>query len=219
MSDIRTLPVTAGLIDYAAAHGTWPEDEVLADLRAETRALGPLAGMQIGADQGQLLTLLARLAGARRAVEVGTFTGYSALCIARALPEDGTLVCCDVNEEWTAIGRRAWVRAGLADRIELRIGPAIETLRALPDEPLDLAFIDADKPAYLDYWRELVPRVRPGGLLVADNVLWSGRVADPSADDADTRALRAFNDAVAADERVEVAVLPAFDGLTLARRR
>ncbi|HEX6422755.1 MAG TPA: class I SAM-dependent methyltransferase [Acidimicrobiales bacterium] len=219
MSDIRTLPVTAELIDYAAAHGTWPEDEVLADLRAETRALGPLAGMQIGADQGQLLTLLTRLAGARRAVEVGTFTGYSALCIARALPEDGTLVCCDVNEEWTAIGRRAWVRAGLADRIDLRIGPAIETLRAMPDEPLDLAFIDADKPAYLDYWRELVPRVRPGGLLVADNVLWSGRVADPSADDADTRALRAFNDAVAADERVEVAVLPAFDGLTLARRR
>jgi caffeoyl-CoA O-methyltransferase len=219
MSDIRTLPVTAELIDYAAAHGTWPEDEVLAGLREETRALGPLAGMQIGADQGQLLTLLARLVGARRAVEVGTFTGYSALCIARALPEDGTLVCCDVNEEWTAIGRRAWARAGLADRIDLRLGPAIETLRALPDEPLDLAFIDADKPGYLGYWHELVRRVRPGGLLVADNVLWSGRVADPSADDADTRALRAFNDAVAADERVEVAVLPAFDGLTLARRR
>lgn len=220
MSDIRTLPVTAALIDYAAAHGTWPDDEVLADLRAETRALGPPAGMQIGPDQGQLLTLLTRLVGARRAVEVGTFTGYSALCIARGLAEGGTLVCCDVNEEWTAIGRRAWERAGLADRIDLRIGPALETLRALPaGEVLDLAFIDADKPGYLGYWGELVPRVRPGGLLVVDNVLWSGRVADPSADDADTRALRAFNDAVAADDRVEVAVLPAFDGLTLALRR
>ncbi|HEX6419611.1 MAG TPA: class I SAM-dependent methyltransferase [Acidimicrobiales bacterium] len=220
MTDIRTLPVTAELIDYAAAHGSWPDDEVVTGLRAETRALGPLAGMQVGPDQGQLLTLLTRLVGARRAVEVGTFTGYSALCIARGLESGGSLLCCDVNEEWTAIARRAWDAAGVADRIDLRIGPAIDTLRALPaGEALDLAFIDADKGGYLDYWHELVPRVRAGGLLLADNVLWSGRVADPGADDPDTRALRAFNDAVAADDRVEVAVLPAFDGLTIARRR
>lgn len=219
MADIRTLPVTAELIDYAVAHGSWPVDEVLSDLRDETQALGAAAGMQIGPDQGQLLTLLARVVGARRAVEVGTFTGYSSLCIARGLAEDGTLVCCDISDEWTAIGRRAWQRAGLADRIDLRIAPALDTLRALPaDEPFDLAFIDADKSGYVGYWRELVPRVRPGGLLLADNVLWSGTIADEADTEPDTLALRAFNDAVAADDRVEAVVLPAFDGLTIARR-
>ena len=156
--------------------------------------------MQIGADQGQLLTLLTRLAGARRAVEVGTFTGYSSLCIARGLADDGRLLCCDVSEEWTALARRAWDRAGLADRIELRLAPALETLQALPtDVPIDLVFIDADKPGYVAYWDELVPRVRPGGLLLADNVLWSGRVTDEPGDDANLAALRAFNDHVAAD--------------------
>lgn len=220
MVDVRSLPVTAELVDYAVAHGSFPVDDVLADLRTETAALGRAAGMQIGPDQGQLLTFLARLVGARRAVEVGTFTGYSSLCIARGLAADGRLLCCDVSEEWTAVGRRAWARAGMADRIELRIAPAVETLRALPaDEPIDLAFIDADKGGYLDYWHELVPRVRPGGLLLADNVLWSGRIDDPAVTDPDTVALRAFNDAVAADERVDVVVLPAFDGLTLARKR
>jgi caffeoyl-CoA O-methyltransferase len=220
MADVRSLPVSAELIDYAVAHGSWPVDDVVADLRAETQALGGAAGMQIGPDQGALLTLLTRLVGARRAVEVGTFTGYSALCIARGLAEGGSLVCCDVSEEWTAIGRRAWQRAGLADRIELRIAPAVETLRALPaDEHLDLAFIDADKPGYVGYWNELVPRVRSGGLLLADNVLWSGTIGDEAATDANVTALRAFNDTVAADDRVEVAVLPAFDGLTLARKR
>jgi caffeoyl-CoA O-methyltransferase len=220
MADVRSLPVTAGLVDYAVAHGSFPVDEVLTDLRAETAVLGRAAGMQIGPDQGQLLTFLARLVGARRAVEVGTFTGYSSLCIARGLAADGSLLCCDVSEEWTAVARRAWARAGLADRIDLRIAPAVETLRALPaDEPIDLAFIDADKGGYLDYWHELVPRVRPGGLLLADNVLWSGTIDDPAVTDPDTVALRAFNDAVAADERVDVVVLPAFDGLTLARKR
>jgi caffeoyl-CoA O-methyltransferase len=219
MADIRSLPVTAELIDYAVAHGSWPVDEVLSGLRAETLALGGVAGMQIGPDEGQLLTLLTRVVGARRAVEVGTFTGYSSLCIARGLADGGTLVCCDVSDEWTAIGRRAWQRAGLADRIDLRIAPALDTLRALPaDEPIDLAFIDADKPGYVDYWRELVPRVRPGGLLLADNVLWSGAIADESDTEPDTLALRAFNDEVAADGRVEAVVLPAFDGLTVARR-
>ncbi|HZM31168.1 MAG TPA: class I SAM-dependent methyltransferase [Acidimicrobiales bacterium] len=219
MPDIRTLPVTAELIDYAVAHGSWPVDDVLADLQAETAALGRVAGMQVGPDEGQLLTLLTRLVDARRAVEVGTFTGYSSLCIARGLAPGGSLLCCDVSEEWTALGRRAWERAGVADRIELRIAPAIETLRALPaDEPIDLAFIDADKPGYVGYWEELVPRVRPGGLLLADNVLWSGEIANPERTDENTEALRAFNDRVAADDRVEAAVLPAFDGLTIARK-
>ncbi|MFO7280300.1 MAG: O-methyltransferase [Thermoanaerobacterales bacterium] len=220
MTDARILPVTAELIDYAVARGSWPDDEVAAELRARTRALGDVAGMQIGPDQGQLLTFLARLVGATRAIEVGTFTGYSALCIARGLAPGGRLICCDRSEEWTAIAREAWARAGLADRIELRLGPALETLRALPAEPaFDLAFIDADKGGYLDYWEELVPRVRPGGVLLADNVLWSGRILDADTEDEATRALRAFNDAVAADERVDCVVLPAFDGLTLARRR
>ncbi len=220
MTDIRALPVTAGLVDYVVDHGSWPVDEVLADLHAETAALGPVAGMQIGPDQGQLLTWLTRLVDAQRAVEVGTFTGYSSTCIARGLAEGGHLLCCDVNEEWTALARRAWERAGLADRIELRIAPAVETLRALPAAAgIDLVFIDADKPGYLDYWEELVPRVRPGGLLLADNVLWSGAINDPEATDANATALRAFNDRVAADDRVEVTILPAFDGLTLARKR
>ncbi|HEX5947122.1 MAG TPA: class I SAM-dependent methyltransferase [Acidimicrobiales bacterium] len=220
MADIRSLHVTAELIDYAVGHGSWPVDEVLADLHAETVALGSPAGMQIGPDQGQLLTLLARLVGARRAVEVGTFTGYSSLCIARGLAEGGSLLCCDVSEEWTALARRAWARAGLDDRIELRLAPAIETLRALPaEEHLDLAFIDADKTGYVDYWQELVPRMRTGGLLLADNVLWGGAIVDEGDDSANTVALRAFNDVVAADDRVECVVLPAFDGLTIARKR
>jgi caffeoyl-CoA O-methyltransferase len=219
MADVRALTVTSELVDYAVAHGSWPEDPVLSDLREGTMALGPVAGMQIGPDEGQLLTLLARLVGAARAVEVGTFTGYSSLCIARGLAAGGTLLCCDVSQEWTAMARRAWERAGLADRIELRIAPAIETLRSLPLEPtIDLAFIDADKGGYCDYWDELVPRVRRGGLLLADNVLWSGRVAEGDGDE-DTRAIREFNDRVASDDRVEVVVLPAFDGLTIALRR
>jgi caffeoyl-CoA O-methyltransferase len=226
MSDVRALTVTAELVDYAVAHGSELPGPVLDDLRAETAALGPPAGMQVGPDEGQLLTLLTRLVGARQAVEVGTFTGYSSLCIARGLAPGGALTCCDVSEEWTAIARRAWDRAGLADRIELRIAPALDTLRSLPAEPhIDLAFIDADKGGYVDYWDELVPRMRPGGLLLADNVLWSGRVvespgpAEANEPDDNTRAIRAFNDHVAADDRVDVAVLPAFDGLTIARRR
>jgi caffeoyl-CoA O-methyltransferase len=224
VGDFRALPLTAELVDYAVAHGSWAVDPVLADLHDETAGLGAVAGMQIGPEQGQLLTMLTRLVGARRAVEVGTFTGYSALWIARGLAPGGTLLCCDVNEEWAAIARRAWARAGLADRIDLRLAPARRTLRALPAEPhLDLAFIDADKGGYVDYWRELVPRVRPGGLLLADNVLWSGAVTrEGGADtgtDTDTDALRTFNDVVAADDRVESLVLVAFDGLTVARKR
>jgi len=162
---------------------------------------------------------MARLVGARQAVEVGTFTGYSSLCIARGLADGGTLICCDVSEEWTAIGRRAWDKSGVGDRIDLRIAPALETLRAMPADPvLDLVFIDADKPNYTAYWDELVPRVRPGGVLLADNVLWSGEIADESVSGENVDALRAFNERVAVDDRVEVVVLTAFDGLTIARK-
>jgi caffeoyl-CoA O-methyltransferase len=217
---MRNFVVTDAVRDYAVDHGGWRPDEVIRELHAETQALGDVAGMQIGDDQGQLLTMLARLVGARRAVEVGTFTGYSSLCIARGLAEGGSLLCCDISEEWTAIGVRAWQRAGLSDRIELRIAPALDTLRALPrDADVDLVFIDADKPGYAAYWDELVPRVRPGGLLLADNVLWSGDIVDESVSGANVAALRAFNDTVAADVRVEAVVLPAFDGLTIARKR
>jgi caffeoyl-CoA O-methyltransferase len=217
---MRSFPVTDEIRSYAVSHGSWHPDAVVRGLQAETAGLGDPAGMQVGDDQGQLLTMLARLVGARRAVEVGTFTGYSSMCIARGLADGGSLLCCDVSAEWTAIGRRAWNAAGLADRIELRIAPALDTLRALPrTADIDLVFIDADKPGYVDYWEELVPRVRPGGLLLADNVLWSGRITDPDATDADTTALRAFNDVVASDERVEAMILTAFDGLTIARRR
>ena len=216
---MRSFAVTDAVRDYAVDHSTWRPDEVIRQLRAETEALGDPAGMQIGDDQGQLLTMMARLVGARHAVEVGTFTGYSSLSIARGLVEGGSLLCCDVSAEWTSIGVRAWERAGLSERIELRIAPAIETLRALPtDAWIDLAFIDADKPGYASYWDELVPRMRPGGVLLADNVLWSGEIVDDSGAHEGTTALRAFNDKVRADQRVEVAVLTAFDGLTIARK-
>jgi caffeoyl-CoA O-methyltransferase len=217
---MRNFTVTAAVRDYAVGHGSWLPDDVIRQLHKETEELGSVAGMQIGDDQGQLLTMMARLVQARRAVEVGTFTGYSSLCIARGLVDSGSLLCCDVSEEWTAIAKRAWERAGLSDRIQLRLDPAIKTLRSLPaDADIDLAFIDADKPGYLSYWDELVPRVRQGGVLLADNVLWSGDIVDDSIDDANAVALREFNDRVAADDRVEVVVLPAFDGLTIARKR
>jgi caffeoyl-CoA O-methyltransferase len=176
--------------------------------------------MQVAPEQGAFMTLITRAIGAKRVVEVGTFTGYSALCIARGLPDDGWLLACDVSEEWTAIARRHWERAGVAKRIELRLGPAIETLRALPQEPrFDMGFIDADKPSYPAYYEEILKRLRPGGLVLVDNVLWFGRVVDPAADDPQTRAIRAFNDAVAADPRVDCAMLPVSDGLTILRKR
>jgi caffeoyl-CoA O-methyltransferase len=192
---------------------------VITQLHADTEALGSVARMQIGDDQAQLLTMITRLVNARRAVEVGTFTGYSSLCIARGLAEGGTLLCCDISEEWTAIGLRAWARAGVRDRIDLRIAPAQQTLASLPLEAeIDLVFIDADKPSYAGYWDQLVPRVRSGGLLLADNVLWSGQLVDETAQDDDAKALRAFNDKIARDARVEVVMLTAFDGLTIARK-
>jgi caffeoyl-CoA O-methyltransferase len=205
--------------DYLVDHGT-PPDVVQRELIEATANLGLLARMQIAPEQGAFMTLLTRAIGARRAVEVGTFTGYSALAIARGLPEDGHLLCCDVNEEWTGLARRAWEKAGVDDRIELRIAPAAETLRALPEaESFDLGFIDADKPNYPVYFEEILKRLRPGGLLLVDNVLWGGNVVDPNAEDENTLAIRAFNDAVAADSRVDCAMIPLSDGLTLLRKR
>jgi caffeoyl-CoA O-methyltransferase len=203
---------------YMLAHGT-PPDEVTADLIAETRAALPDdAGMQVAPEQAAFLRMVTQLAGVRRAVEVGTFTGLSSLSIAHGMPADGRLVCFDISTEFTDVARRYWKRAGVQDRIELRIGAAAELLRELPAEPhLDLVFIDADKESYQTYWEELVPRVRPGGLLIVDNVLWKGRVLAPERES--DRAIVAFNDAAVADDRVEVVMLPIADGLTLARRR
>jgi caffeoyl-CoA O-methyltransferase len=217
--DPKSFFLSPEIHEYLVDHGT-PPDDVQRQLIDETAGLGGIAMMQISPEQGALMTLLTRLVGARRAIEVGTFTGYSALAIARGLPGDGHLLCCDVSEEWTAIARRAWERAGVADRVELRIGPALDTLRSLPrDENCDLAFIDADKPNYANYFEELVPRVRRNGLILVDNTLWSGAVVDPSASDANTEAIRAFNDLVAADDRVDCVMLAVSDGLTLLRKR
>jgi caffeoyl-CoA O-methyltransferase len=176
--------------------------------------------MQISPEQGAFMTLVTRLVGARRAVEVGTFTGYSSLAIAYGLPDDGRLLCCDVSEEWTAIAREAWSRAGVDDRIELKIAPAVETLHALPaDESIDLAFIDADKTNYASYYEELLKRLRPNGLILVDNTLWMGAVVNAEATDESTTAIKAFNDMVAADERVDTAMVPIGDGLTMLRKR
>ncbi|WP_017587576.1 O-methyltransferase [Nocardiopsis ganjiahuensis] len=197
-----------------------PVDPVLADLAEETAELFPdFQGMQIGPEQGAFTTLLTRLSGARDAVEIGTFTGYSSICFARGLPEDGTLLALDISEEWTSVARRYWERAGVSDKITLRIGPALESLRALPEEPqFDLAFLDADKEGYVGYWEELVPRTRTGGLLLADNTLSHGRVIDPEQTSAHVQGIRDFNDRLVADDRVEQVLLPIGDGLTLARR-
>ena len=204
---------------YILDHST-PPDALTLELIEETESLGAVSAMQIAPDQAALLAMLTRLTGARRAVEVGTFTGLSALAVARALPDDGHLLCCDVNEEWTSIARRYWERAGVAAKITLRIAPAAETLRALPaDETIDLAFIDADKSGYLDYYEQILSRLRSGGLIVMDNVLWGGRVADPDADDKNTAALRAFNDFIVADPRVDAVMVPVSDGLSLIRKR
>jgi caffeoyl-CoA O-methyltransferase len=214
----KPLPLDEHLHAYLLAHGT-PPDEVTADLISETRAALPDdAGMQVAPEQAAFLRMLTGLMGARRAVEVGTFTGLSSLSIARGMADDGRLICFDISAEFTDVARRYWQRAGVTDRIELRLGAAAERLRELPAEPhLDLVFIDADKESYQAYWDELVPRVRAGGLLVVDNVLWKGRVLAPAAES--DRAIVAFNDAVLADDRVEAVMLPIADGLTLARRR
>ena len=220
MTDPKSFFLTPQLSDYLVAHST-PVDEVQQWLIDETRAqVGRWVVMQIPPEQGAFMTLLVRALGVRNAVEVGTFTGYSAIAIARGLPADGHLLCCDVSEEWTTIARRAWEAAGVAHKIELKLAPALDTLRALPaEEHLDLAFVDADKPAYAAYYEELLPRLRTNGVILVDNTLWSGAVVDDVADDVNTVALRAFNDMVAGDDRVEVALLTLGDGLTVIRKR
>ena len=210
------LPVTEELLGYVRAHLS--EHPVLVDLRERTMAM-PQASMQIAPEQGAFMALLVKVLDARRILEVGTFTGYSSTVMALALPPDGRITCCDVSEEWTAIARQAWADADVADRVELRLAPAGETLATLESGTYDLAFIDADKGGYDAYYTECVRLVRPGGLILLDNTLWSGRVADPSQHDADVTAIRAINDRIAADERVEQVILPLADGLTLARVR
>jgi len=213
----KPLPFTPELHDYLLRHST-PPDEVTAELIAETRtALPDNATMQVAPEQAAFLRLLTSLIGVRQAVEVGTFTGLSSLSIARGLVDGGKLTCFDISEEFTGIARRYWKRAGVEDRIDLRIGPAAVRLRELPVEPyLDLVFIDADKAGYSTYWNELVPRVRPGGVILVDNVLWSGRVVDPQSET--ERLITAFNDMARNDPRVELVILPIADGLTMARR-
>lgn len=216
----RTLDLNDALYDYLLEVGV-REPELLRELRAETAPLKS-AGMQISPEQGRLLDLLLRLTGARRALEIGVYTGYSSLCIAGALPADGLLVACDVSEKWTAVARRYWERAGLADRVELRLQPALDTLnelRAAGGEPFDFAFIDADKTNYKNYYEACLALLRPGGLVAVDNVLWGGRVIDAEADDEDTRAIRAFNEFARGDQRVEQALVPIGDGLTLLRKK
>jgi caffeoyl-CoA O-methyltransferase len=216
----KSIGLSPELHAYLLAHGT-PPDAVLQALIDRTEAeLGGVARMQIAPEQGALMTVLARLLGVRTAVEIGTFTGYSALCIARGLAVGGRLTCCDVSEEWTAIARDAWAAAGVADRIDLRIAPALETIAAMPeDEHIDLVFIDADKESYASYYEALLPRLRRNGVILVDNTLWSGAVIDPAADDASTVAIRAFNAMVADDDRVDTVMLAVSDGLTLLRKR
>lgn len=210
----------AALHAYVVDHGR-PPDALLADLAAETEhRLGGTARMQIAPEQGAFLEWLTRLLGATTVVEVGTFTGYSSICLARGLAPGGRLLCCDVNEEWTALAREYWARAGLDDRIELRLAPATETLAALPhDPPVDLAFVDADKEGYPAYVELLAERVRPGGVIALDNTLWGGAVADASVDDTTTALLRELNTGLVGDERFDTVLLPLGDGLTLLRRR
>ncbi|HCB04776.1 MAG TPA: SAM-dependent methyltransferase [Nocardioides bacterium] len=206
--------------DYLLAHSS-PQDDVLARLAEETRtSFGGVSEMQITADEGALLTLLTRLVGAAYTIEVGTFTGYSSICIARGLAPGGRLLACDVSGEWTDLARRYWDEAGVTDRIELRLAPAAETLAALPPDPIvDLAFVDADKESYPTYYEELVPRLRSGGLVVLDNVLLGGRVFDEANQSERVTTMRAVNDRVAADDRVDAVMLPVRDGVTIARRR
>ena len=217
----KTLPLDDRLYDYLL-RVSLREHEALRELRKRTGELEE-ANMQISPEQGQFMTLLVKLLGARSALEVGVFTGYSALCVALALPPDGTLIACDVSEEWTSVGREYWQKAGVADRIDLRIGPAAETLADLlrkgAQSTFDFAFIDADKLNYGEYYELCLQLLRPGGLVAIDNVLWDGKVADESYNDEETRAIAAFNRRVHADDRVDVSLVPIADGLTLARKR
>lgn len=213
----RTLSLTDDLVAYVQAMGV-REHPALAALREETAAL-PESEMQIAPEQGAFMSLLVRLMEAKRVIEIGTFTGYSSTAMALALPPDGTMLCCDVSEEWTEIAQRAWAAAGVAHLVELRIAPAVDTLSTLAPDAFDLAFIDADKPSYDAYYEGCIRVVRPGGLILIDNVLQGGRVVDPAEDGESVRAIRALNEKIATDERVDHVLLPLADGLTVARVR
>jgi caffeoyl-CoA O-methyltransferase len=215
----RSEQISLHLNAYLTAHST-PPDAVLRELATETAERYPNeVGLQVAPELGTLLTLLTRLTRAETAIEVGTFTGYSSICLARGLAGDGKLLCCDVSQEWTAVARKYWDKAGITDRIELRLGGALDTIRALPEqEQFDVAFIDADKLSYPKYWTELVPRVRPGGVIMVDNTFSHGRVLDAGNDNPSVIAVRAMNDLAAADGRVELVMLPIGDGLTVALR-
>jgi predicted O-methyltransferase YrrM len=217
----RSIQITEQLYDYMIANSV-REPKVLAELRAETSKL-PMAMMQIGPEQGQFMALLVRLIGAKNIVEVGTFTGYSSLAMALALGKDARITCFDISEEYTAVARKYWAKAGIADRMELKLGPAAELLQAMLDKgakgKIDFAFIDADKTNYETYYELVLQMLRPGGLIAIDNVLWGGDVANPKKKDEDTEAIRRINKKVHADERVDVSLVPIGDGLTLARKR
>jgi caffeoyl-CoA O-methyltransferase len=217
----RNVQVTDTLYQYILDHSV-REPKVLKELHDETAPMKH-SGMQIGADQGQFMGLLAKLVGARRCIEIGVFTGYSSISVALALPPDGKIIACDVSEEWTSLARKYWKKAGVDSKIELRLGPAVETLDAMLAKgeagTYDFVFIDADKTNYLNYYDRCMKLVRAGGLILFDNTLWSGEVANPENKKEDTVALRALNDKLHQDERIDVALLPIGDGVTLARKR
>jgi caffeoyl-CoA O-methyltransferase len=215
----KFTPLTPELYGYLVQHGQ-NHDPLLAELAAETEQLGGVSVMQVAPEQGTLLSLLARAINARSAIEIGTFTGYSAICIARGLAADGRLLCCDVSDEWTTIARRYFAKARLTDRIDLRLAPALDTLACLaPDVTFDFAFIDADKSSYRAYYEALLRRLRPNGLIIFDNVLWSGHVLDASDTTEDTCAMRELNLILAQDRRVHTVMIAVADGLTIVRKR
>jgi caffeoyl-CoA O-methyltransferase len=218
---MRWTDMNDDLYSYVLAHANPHEDPVSEQLAATTEErFGLLAGMNVGADQGRFLNMLVHLIGARTIVEVGTFTGMSALWLARGLPDDGRLICLDITDKYVETAREAWEQAGVIDRIEVRVGPAADSLAAMPTEPhIDLAFVDADKTGYVTYLDLLLPRLSERGAIAVDNVLWSGQVVDPDDDSEATLALRAFNDHVAARDDVRAVMLPIGDGVTVIRRR
>jgi caffeoyl-CoA O-methyltransferase len=214
----KFLPMSAELQEYVVEHSS-PRDDALLEVERSTEALGGEAIMQMSAEQGALFTVLVGAMGASLAVEVGTFTGYGAICIARGLAPGGRLICCEVDPERASVAVANFERAGVAEVCDMRVGPALDTLRALPrEESIDFAFIDADKPAYVDYYEELLPRMRVGGLIALDNVLRGGQVLDADSNDESNVAMRSLNDRIARDSRVEVAMVPLADGITFARK-
>jgi predicted O-methyltransferase YrrM len=217
----KTIGISDELAAYVVEVGV-REPDVLAQLREATASI-PQHGMQIAPEEGAFLAMLVELTGARRCIEIGTFTGYSSLAVALALPDDGSIVCCDVSEEWTSLARAYWDEAGVADKVDLRIAPASETLDQLiadgEDATYDFAFVDADKTGYDGYYERLLRLVRPGGLIAFDNTLWGGAVLEQDDQDDDTRAIRALNAKLADDDRITLCLLPVADGVTLARRR